>query len=85
METHLLHNTSLTLGEGNVSPRFILDELDFNLASLASRLVVVIVVVVGSAGSLALDAAILSALNSIAIANGIVVAGRGMLVVFSKF
>lgn len=68
-----------------MSPRFILDELDLNLASLASWFVVVIVVVVGRAGSLALDAAILSGLDSIAVANRVVVAGRGMLIVFSEF
>lgn len=84
-QTHLLHYTSFALGKGYVSPRFILDELDLNLASLASRFVVIIVVVVGRAGSLSLDAAILPGLDPIAVANGIVVAGRGVLVVFGKF
>lgn len=68
-----------------MSSRFILDELDLNLASLAPWLVFIVVIVVGRAGSLALDAAILSALDSVAVANGIVVAGRGMLVVLGEF
>jgi hypothetical protein len=85
VETHLLHNTSFALGESNVSPRFILDELDLNLASLASWLVIIIVVVVGLARSRTLDAAVLSALDSVAIANGVVVARRGMLIVFGEF
>lgn len=68
-----------------MSPRFVLDELDLNLASLTSWLVIIIVVVVGSAGSWTLDAAVLSALDSVAIANGVVVARRGMLIVFGKF
>jgi hypothetical protein len=86
LETHLLHNTSFALGESNVSPRFVLDELDLNLASLASWLVIVVIVVVGRAGSRTLDATVLSALDSIAIANArVVVAGRGVLVVFGEF
>jgi hypothetical protein len=82
--THLLHDASFALGESNVSPGFVLDELDFNLASLASWLVVVVIVVVGCAGSRTFDAAVLAALDSVAIANGVVVAGRGVLVVFGE-
>ena len=58
--THLLHDAGLPLGEGDVTTRLVLDELDLNLATLAAGLVVVIVVVVGGgAGALALDAAVL--------------------------
>lgn len=46
--TYLLHDTGLTLGEGDVTTRFILDKLDFNLATLATWLVVVVVVIVTS-------------------------------------
>lgn len=46
--TYLLHDTSLPLGEGDVATRLILDELDFDLAALTARLVVIIVVVLGA-------------------------------------
>lgn len=47
-QTYLLHNTSLTLGKGNVTTRLVLDELDLDLATLTARLVIVIVVVLGA-------------------------------------
>jgi len=56
----LLHDTGLPLGEGNVATRLIRDELDLNLSALASWLIIIIVVVVGSGWALALDTAILS-------------------------
>jgi hypothetical protein len=46
--THLLHDTRLPLGEGNVATRLILDELDLNLSALATGLVLIIVIVVGT-------------------------------------
>ena len=64
--TYLLHDTSLALGESNMATRLILDELDLNLPALAARLVVVIVVVVGS-GARTLDAAVLHAHGAIAV------------------
>ena len=45
---YLLHNTSLALGKGNVTTRLILDELDLDLTTLPSRLVVIIIVVFGT-------------------------------------
>ena len=45
--TYLLHDARLALREGDVPTRLVLDELDFDLASLAARLVVVVVIVVG--------------------------------------
>jgi len=86
VRTHLLHNTSFALGESYVSPRFVLDELDLNLSSLATRLVIVIVVVVGSAGPWTLDAAVFAGLDSVAIADArVIMARRSVLVVFCEF
>lgn len=48
VESYLLHDSSLALGERNVSARFVADKLDLNLATLATALLVVIVVVVAS-------------------------------------
>ena len=58
--THLLHDSSLALGKGDVTTRLVLDELDFDLAALTAGFVVVVIIVVGSgAGALTLDAATL--------------------------
>jgi len=68
----LLHDTSLSLGEGDVTTRLVLDELDFNLSSLAAGLVVVVVIVVGGrgvGGALSLDASLFG--------RNAVVVGRG--------
>ena len=48
--TDLLHDASFSLGKGNVSTRLVLNELDFDLSSLATWLVVVVVIVVGGSG-----------------------------------
>ena len=45
--TYLFHDACLPLAEGDVAPRLVLDELDVDLATLASGLVLVVVVVVG--------------------------------------
>ena len=58
--TYLLHDTGLALGEGDVATRLVADELDFNLAPLATTLLIVIIVVVGRARARTLDAAALS-------------------------
>lgn len=68
-----------------MSARLVLDELDLNLSSLATGLVIVVVVVVGSAGTWSLHAAALALLDAIAVADTIVVAGRRVLVVFGEF
>lgn len=47
---YLLHDTSLTLGEGDVATRLVLDELDLDLASLTTLTLVIVVVVVASGG-----------------------------------
>src|SRR3712207_3209929 len=65
-KTYLLHDTGLALGKGNVATRLVLDELDFNLSSLAAGLVVVVVIVVGGSAG-ALDAAVLHAEGAIAV------------------
>ena len=67
--TYLLHNTGLPLGEGDVATRLVGDELDLNLATLASTLLIVVVVIVGHAGTGALDTARLGA----AVADGMAV------------
>lgn len=46
--TDLLHNTGLALGKGDMATRLILDELDLDLATLTARLVIIIVVVLGT-------------------------------------
>src|SRR3569833_4672852 len=57
--THLLHDAGLSLGIGDVTTRLVADELDLDLAALASALLVVVVIVVGGARSLGLGSAIL--------------------------
>ena len=47
MDSYLFHDPSLALREGDMPTRLVLDEFDVNLSSLASRLIVIIVVVVG--------------------------------------
>lgn len=65
-----------------MATRLVRDELDLNLSSLASGLVIVIVVVVGGRGSRTLDAAVLSTgRNRIAIGVALLEScGRGLLV-----
>lgn len=46
--TDLLHDARLALRECDVPTRLVLDEFDVNLSPLASRLVVVVIVVIGS-------------------------------------
>lgn len=74
--TYLLHDTGLSLGEGDVATRLILDELDFDLAALTARLVVIIIVVLG-AHAVALGAA------GVAVARllQVIVLARGELVI----
>jgi hypothetical protein len=63
-----------------------LDELDLNLSSLATWLVIIVIVVVGGAGAWTLGTAVLAGLDSIAIADArVIVAWRSVLVVFSEF
>jgi hypothetical protein len=79
--THLLHDTGLALGEGDVPPRLVLDELDLDLPALAAGLVVVVVVVVLGRAR-ALGAAVCIALDESAVVGEVVVdAGRRVLVV----
>jgi len=79
--THLLHDSSFTLGESNVPSRFVLNELDLDLPSLATWLVVVVIVVVGgsSRGALTLDASVF------AIAQVILVGRRARRVLIGNF
>jgi hypothetical protein len=58
-----------------VATRLVRDELDLDLPPLATGLVIIIVVVVCGRGPLALDATVLA--GRVAIANGVVVEGRG--------
>lgn len=43
--TYLLHDTSLSLGEGDVSSALVLNELDINLPPLATTLLIVVIVI----------------------------------------
>lgn len=80
-KTYLLHDTSFALGKGNMPTRLVLDELDFNLSSLAAGLIVVVVIVVGSSAR-TLDAAVLHAERAISV---VVDGGRRVLVVLGDF
>lgn len=80
---YLLHDTSLSLGEGNVTTRLILDKLDLDLPSLATGLVVVIVVVVGRRWALAFGAAACVE-GAVAIASVVVSTWRGVVVVIGN-
>lgn len=80
-ETHLLHDSSFTLGKGDVSARLVADELDLDLAALAAALLIIVVVVVVGGGTLALDATALR--RGAAIADGVrlvEVVGRSLVV-----
>ena len=79
ISTYLFHDTSFALGEGDVPARLVLDELDLDLAPFAPGLVVVVVVVVRSAGARALDASALQ--SAIAVVQVIWSGGRVGLVV----
>ena len=60
--TDLLHDAGFSLGESDVPTRLVLNELDLNLSSLATALVIIIVVIVsgrrnsGTLGASRLDA-----------------------------
>ena len=69
--TDLLHDTRLALRECDVATRLVGDELDLNLSSLTSGLIIVIIVVVGGCWPLAFDAATVG----IAVSDGVVVEG----------
>lgn len=77
--TYLLHDTGLALGEGNVTTRLILDKLDFNLATLATGLVVVVVVVASSAHAtaLAVDGTVARLLQVVLRRRGVLVGDNG--------
>jgi hypothetical protein len=74
--THLLHDTGLPLGEGDVATRLVLDELDLDLAALTAGLVVIIIIVLG-AHATALGAAGVSAVARLL---QVIVAGGELLV-----
>lgn len=44
-KTHLLHDTRLPLGEGDVATRLILNELDFNLSPLTTLLLIILLII----------------------------------------
>ena len=56
---HLLHDTGLALGKGDVTTRLVGDEFDLNLPPLATGLVIIIVIVVGSGWALALHSTVI--------------------------
>jgi len=73
VETHLLHNAGLTLREGDVSTRLVLDKLDLNLSPLTTWLVIVVVIIISGSGRGArtLDASVLSSIAQV------ILVGRG--------
>lgn len=68
--TNLLHDTRLALRESDMATRLIGDELDLDLSSLASWLVIIIVVVVGSGWSLAFDSALVAIAETVVVEGG---------------
>jgi hypothetical protein len=48
--TYLLHDTCFSLRECDVTARLVGDELDLDLASLATSLLIVVIIIVGSHG-----------------------------------
>ena len=83
--THLLHDTGLALGKGDVAARLVLDELDLDLPALAAGLVVIVVVVV-LGGTRALGATVRISLEECAVVGQVVVdVGRRVLVVVGDF
>lgn len=58
-----------------MATRLVRDELDLDLPPLATGLVIIVVVVVGRRGPLALHAAVLA--SGVAIPNGVLVEGGG--------
>lgn len=88
-QAYLLHDAGFTLGESNVATRLILDELDLDLSTFASGLVVIIIVVVDvlvRSGALDATVGITGSERAVAIAGTLVVmAGRGIGIVVSDF
>ena len=76
--THLLHDTSLSLGECDMATRLISDELDLNLSALASWLIIIVVVVVCGSLTRSLDA---TRFNCVAIADSVLIESRGRTLV----
>jgi hypothetical protein len=68
--TDLLHDTRLALRECDVATRFIGDELDLNLSSLTSGLIIIIVIIVGSRWALAFGTASVTAISETVIVKG---------------
>jgi hypothetical protein len=74
--TYLLHDARFPLGECDVTARLVRDELDLDLASLTTSLLIVVIVVVGCHGvSWSLDTSRIIAVEIIA-RGWIVEAGR---------
>lgn len=86
LATYLLHDASFALREGNVPSRLVADELNLNLTTLAATLLVIIIVIVGSAGALALDSTRFGGACTCAVADRlrVVELGRGRLVVLIR-
>lgn len=65
---YLLHDASFPLGEGDVSTRLVLNELDVNLATLSAGFVVVVVVIIGGgADTGSLDATVVGTIGIVGI------------------
>ena len=77
--THLLHNSRFALREGNVTTRFVLDELDVDLPSLPTGLVIVIFIFIASGvHTLTFDAAVLLRTGPVA-GRKVIILDRGRL------
>lgn len=76
---HLLHDTGLPLGEGNVATRLVLDEFDLNLSALATGLIIIIVLVLGAHAIPSRDVGVGGAVTGSGLLE-VLVGGRGFLV-----
>jgi hypothetical protein len=81
--THLLHDTGLSLGKGNVATRLVGDKLYLNFSSLTATGIIIIVAVVGSRRTRALYAANLTEAGTIA--NTIVITRGQLFVLIGDF
>jgi len=85
MPAHLFHDARLPFRKSDVTARLILDELDLDLSPLATRLIVIVVIIVGRrADTRALEAAILCRRCTIAGRKRVILSRRWLLrVMFS--
>ena len=83
--THLLHDTSLALGKGDVTAGFVLDEFYVDLSTLLAALLIIVVVVVGVRARALGASGRVGAQGPIAVVVVVVVRGRHGRIVVGDF